>query len=706
MADGTKAVVDTAEADDAADEAALAMAIDEFAADTADEAVPVPVADDDAAGNGPDAASGSETPDGPKKAGPKKSTAAKSTATKCAPAKSAPVKGASAKSAAAKSTATKTAPQDGGPKGSVAEETAETTAPLSADEIAVELAAGAALAAATAARAAKAAPAKGPGAAAKAAAPAPADSTDPGDTGDLPRTLPAPLRHSGDMIGGRYRLEECISQTETFSSWRAVDEKLRRAVGVHLLAAGHQRARAVLAAAKSAALLGDPRFVQVLDAVQEGELVYVVREWLPDASDLAKLLATGPMEPYDAYQMVRQVTDAIATAHRRGQAHLRLTPRCVLRTEGGQYRINGIAVDAALRGLPAEEDAKADESGELADTRAIGVLLYAALTHRWPFPEDRYDLQGLPKRLGCVPPDQVRANVHKGLSELAARTLCEQPPHHSTPITTPEELAKAIALMPRIRQPEPELPAFTPPRRTPPALAPAPVSAPPPPAPTFHTPTSQLPYPPRPRRRRLRRALKATAWTVALAAVGFSSWQLVGQLRPPGTAHPSATVQPDAAHSASGKPVAVPNGKPVAITDVKSFNPLGDSPEHVEALPNTHDGNPESVWATQGYIDQFPKLKEGTGLLIDLGSPQQVSSVSVQFVGSTRAELRVPSTQSGSAPTEPGGYTSVAQESGVQTDLRPAAPVTTRYLLLWLTALPKDGDGRYRGQVSELKITG
>jgi hypothetical protein len=660
VAEGTKAVVDTAEADGAADEAALALAIDELADGSADE----PASEADTAVG---SAVGAE-PDGPAATGPQEPITEEPVAQE-----------------------------------SVAEETAETTAPLSADEIAVELAAGAAIAAATAAGKARAAAAKAsakaPAKAAKAPARTTADATGARDTGTLPRTLPAPLRHSGDTVGGRYRLEECISQTETFSSWRAVDEKLRRAVGVHLLAAGHQRARAVLAAAKSAALLGDPRFVQVLDAVEEDGLVYVVREWLPDASDLAKLLATGPMEPYDAYQMVRQVTDAIATAHRRGQAHLRLTPRCVLRTEGGQYRINGIAVDAALRGLPTEEATRDDESGELADTRAIGVLLYAALTHRWPFPEDRYDLQGLPRSLGCVPPDRVRANVHKGLSELAARVLCEQPPHHATPITTPEELAKAIALMPRIRQPEPELPAFTPPRRTPPVQGPAPATAP-----TFHTPVPQLPYPPRPRRRRLRRALKATAWTVALAAVGFSSWQLVGQLRGTATANPTASIQPDAVHSPSSEPVAVANGKPVAIADVKSFNPQGSALEHVEALPNTHDGNPGTSWATQGYFEQFPKLKEGTGLLVDLGSPQQVSAVDVQFVGTTKVELRVPTTQSATAPGQPGDYTTIAQGNGK--DLQPTAPVTTRYLLLWLTALPKDGDGLFRGQVSEIKVTG
>lgn len=58
-----------------------------------------------------------------------------------------------------------------------------------------------------------------------------------------------PELHSGHKLAGRYRLEECLTRLDGFSSWRAVDEKLRRAVGVHVLPADHPRARPVLAAA-------------------------------------------------------------------------------------------------------------------------------------------------------------------------------------------------------------------------------------------------------------------------------------------------------------------------------------------------------------------------------------------------------------------------------------------------------------------------
>ncbi|WP_188297448.1 protein kinase family protein [Streptomyces sp. CBMA156] len=653
MADGTKAVVDTSTADAAADEAALAAAIDELAgSDDAGESASTEAGKGTAAVAAPGSTDADGTDDDDVRAT--------------------------------------------GPEPAVGEETSEITAPLSVQEIRAELAAGP--------------PRKKP--APEPARPArrptdPQPTVDPRDTATLPRTLPAPARRSGDMIGHRYRLEECISQTETFSSWRAVDEKLRRAVGVHLMASGHQRARKVLAAAKSAALLGDPRFVQVLDAVHEGELVYVVREWLPHSSDLARLIANGPMEPHEAYQMVRQVADAVAAAHRRGQAHLRLTPRCVLRTDSGQYRINGIAVDAALRGLPEEEA----EDAQRADTRAIGALLFAALTHRWPYPEDRYDLQGLPKGLQNAAPDQVRAGVHRGLSDLAARSLFDHPPHHAEPITTPEELVRAIARLPKIRQPEPELPAFqAPPRHNTHALP----TAPNPTRVADNTvaplPASSRPASSRRTRRRLRRVVRATAWTVALGAIGVASWQFVGYLH-----HNSPAAASTATSTGGTSPspqASTHNPGPIAIKGAQSYNPLGEGTEGKDDPAKAVDNAPNTVWTTQWYNDQFgtkpPALKSGTGLMIDLGSPQAVSSVNVQFVGEHTAELRVPTAASAANPMQasPEAFTVAGRKSGTTVEYTLESPVTTRYLLLWLTALPKDGSGRFTGQVAEVKVSG
>ncbi|MFB7372764.1 protein kinase family protein [Streptomyces sp. NPDC056222] len=509
-------------------------------------------------------------------------------------------------------------------------------------------------------------------------------------------SIETPELHSGHKLARRYRLEECVTRLDGFSSWRAVDEKLRRAVGVHLLPADHPRARSVLAAARSSALLGDPRFVQVLDAVEENDLVYVVHEWLPDSTELTALLAAGPLEPHDAYQLVSQVSQAMAAAHREGLAHLRLTPSAVLRSSTGQYRIRGLAVNAALRGISAERPQRAD-------TEAIGALLYAALTQRWPYDSDAYGLSGLPKGVGLLAPDQVRAGVHRGLSEIAMRALANDgatASRQEPPCTTPDELAKAVAAMPRIRPPEPEFP--TPPeyQRTTYQQG------------TYGRPqqrpgvsvTQPVMAPPAPLESRTGRALKWAVSALLIAALGLGSWQIADRLlgQKDATETPQTT-QPEKNNEDEKAPE---TGKPVAIVGAHDFDPEGDGAETPSEIGNAYDGNPSTSWQTSIYYgySNFGRLKEGVGLVLDLGSVQQVGKVDVTFEGTTSVQLRLAPENASDQPTSADGFTTLAQGSGTHVPLAPPKAVKTRYVLVWLTDLPGSGGG-YRGKITDIKIT-
>lgn len=509
-------------------------------------------------------------------------------------------------------------------------------------------------------------------------------------------TISSPDLHSGHKLAGRYRLEECVTRLDGFSSWRAVDEKLRRAVGVHLLPADHPRARSVLAAARSSALLGDPRFVQVLDAVEENDLVYVVHEWLPDATELTALLGAGPMDAHDAYQLVSQISQAMAAAHREGLAHLRLTPGAVLRSSSGQYRIRGLAVNAALRGITSE-------GPQRADTEAIGALLYAALTQRWPYESDAYGLTGLPKGVGLIAPDQVRAGVHRGLSELAMRALANDgatASRQEQPCTTPDELAKAVAAMPRIRPPEPTFTAPPEYQRT-----------------TYQQGTYGRPagpgsastqsvhaIPPAPLQSRTGKALKWAVSALLIAALGLGSWQLAETLLD----HDNKSGDPGTTQSnpENGEAPPVEKNEPVQIVSAKDFDPLGDGSEKPQDIDNVYDGDASTYWHTDSYYTaDFGRLKKGVGVLLDLGKVQQVSKVDVTFLdGTTSTELRT--SGDATAPTMPDSFTKVAEGSGTNVALKPGEPVQARYLLVWLTQLPPSSEGNFRGKISDIKVTG
>ncbi|MFF4246028.1 serine/threonine protein kinase [Streptomyces sp. NPDC001822] len=507
-----------------------------------------------------------------------------------------------------------------------------------------------------------------------------------------------PDLHSGHKLAGRYRLEECVTRLDGFSSWRAVDEKLRRAVGVHLLPADHPRARSVLAAARSSALLGDPRFVQVLDAVEEDDLVYVVHEWLPDATELTALLAAGPLEAHDAYQLVNQISQAMAAAHREGLSHLRLTPGAVLRSSTGQYRIRGLAVNAALRGITAEKPLRTD-------TEAIGALLYAALTRRWPYESDAYGLTGLPKDLGLIPPDQVRAGVHRGLSEIAMRALANDgatASRQEQPCTTPDELAKAVAAMPRILPPESTFTAPPEYQRTTyqqgtygrPSARPASATQP------------VIAVPPPPLQSRTGKVLKWAVSALLIAALGLGSWQLAETLldrnKDSGEPTPTQTHTTDSGDDNN----AIEPSKPVKIVGAQDYDPLGsDGSEKPASIKNVYDGDLGSYWNTDGYYSaDFGRLKEGVGVVLDLGEVQQVGSVDVSFLGGdTSVELRT--TEGTSVPPMPDGFTKAAKATGTKVSLKPDKPVRARYLLVWLTKLPPSDGGNYRGKIADIKVT-
>ncbi|GHC76121.1 protein kinase family protein [Streptomyces flavofungini] len=501
-----------------------------------------------------------------------------------------------------------------------------------------------------------------------------------------PGVTTPPELHSGHKLARRYRLEECVTRLDGFSSWRAVDEKLRRAVGVHLLPADHPRARSVLAAARSAALLGDPRFVQVLDAVEENDLVYVVHEWLPDATELTALLAAGPLEAHDAYQLVSQVTQAMAAAHREGLAHLRLTPSAVLRTSSGQYRIRGLAVNAALRGI-------STETPQRADTEAIGALLYAALTQRWPYDSDAYGLSGLPKGVGLLPPDQVRAGVHRGLSELAMRALANDgatASRQEPACPTPDDLVKAIAELPRIRPPEPVFTAPPEYQRTTYQQGNYGRGAQPPGT------TQAVPAPPPPLQSRTGKALKWAVSALLIAALGLGSWQLADALMDQNKNGDSGTSK-----TTNGDDKKQPKPpKPIAIQNAQE-SLLGGKAQDPENVSKTYDGDTSTLWRTKSYVDgpRLAPYRPGVGIVYDLGSEKNVAAASLglKYPGpSTTATLYAADSMSPSGPVS--SMKKIGDGTTTDTSLKIKAdkPVKTRYVFLWMTHVPRsETDGYY-----------
>lgn len=226
---------------------------------------------------------------------------------------------------------------------------------------------------------------------------------------------------SGDVLAGRYRLIDLLSESGGGRFWRARDAILERYVALHVINVDDPRAPGLVEAARTSAGVLDPRILRVLDAQQEDGRCFVVNEWGTGISLDVLVTHAGPLGPRRAAWLVADVAGAIARAHAAGVTHGRLNPENVLIDRYGSVRIIGMCVDAALHGLP-----PGDVQGDLED---LGGLLYCSLAGLWPGPSGSI-VPAAPRENGTfLSPRQVRAGVPKPLDLLWREFEC--PSAHS-----------------------------------------------------------------------------------------------------------------------------------------------------------------------------------------------------------------------------------------------------------------------------------
>ncbi|WP_157571842.1 protein kinase family protein [Nocardioides alkalitolerans] len=249
--------------------------------------------------------------------------------------------------------------------------------------------------------------------------------------------MPSTIR-PGDVLADRYLLIDLLSEAGDGRFWRAHDRVLARHVAVHVIPARTERADELLEAARRCARLTDRRFLRVLDAEVTGDACYVVNEWGTGMS-LDLMLQHAPLAPRRAAWMVGEVAGAIAAAHAADITHGRLVPENVIVDLSGSVRVNGCAVDAALKGLP---PATARD-----DVIELVGLLYATLTGRWPGRSPSV-MPTAPLDGGAVlRPRQVRAGIPRVLDEL-----CDDVLNTDTPPRAPYDLTTARGIADYLRE--------------------------------------------------------------------------------------------------------------------------------------------------------------------------------------------------------------------------------------------------------------
>ncbi|WP_406105629.1 serine/threonine-protein kinase [Micromonospora globbae] len=298
--------------------------------------------------------------------------------------------------------------------------------------------------------------------------------------------------HPGRLLARRYRLLDQLGVGGMSVIWRAHDEVLDRLVALKVLApslAADARFRhLVREEARAAAQLVHPHVTSVHDygetVAADGAITSFVVMELLTGEELELRLTEGPLPWAEAVDVAAQVADALAAAHRLGIVHRDITPANVMMTPAGAKVLDfGIAArvgtpdedeDGATFGTPAyvaPERLDGAPAQPATDVYSLGVLLYAALTGRVPYPADTWEqvgaalAAGRPPSLAGVPglPAEVARTALRCLArdpaarpnarEVAA-VLREHLPHRDPrPVTTAPRPAAPAGAPPRRRVP-------------------------------------------------------------------------------------------------------------------------------------------------------------------------------------------------------------------------------------------------------------
>ncbi len=247
-------------------------------------------------------------------------------------------------------------------------------------------------------------------------------------------------------LNQRYELERKIGEGGMARVYRGRDLRLSRPIAVKVLHPHYSADANFLARfhheAQAAANLRHPNVVDVYDVGQDGDIHYIVMEFV-DGQDLkALILQQGALPIEQAVLVGRAVAEGLDAAHRVGLVHRDIKPQNIIVGADGQVKItdfgiakSGLSTSATETGVIfgtadylSPEQARGQTATVLSDVYALGVTLFEMLTGRLPFGGESsiaVAMQHVSEE--PPPPSMFNPRIPHQLEALVLRALSKDP---------------------------------------------------------------------------------------------------------------------------------------------------------------------------------------------------------------------------------------------------------------------------------------
>ena len=459
----------------------------------------------------------------------------------------------------------------------------------------------------------------------------------------------------------RYRIDECV-RPGLIESWSGLDRTLDRPVTIRLLDPSTEVGKRVELQARALVRLEHPALLHVLDTIELGDRIGLVTETLPNETLEQHLSSKGTLSSEECLSVAIQLGEALASLHSAGFAIGDLHAQNIGRRQDGTVVIVAGPPTGDANKIPARPQD---------DIASLGELIHECLVGFRP----QLDHQGR---------HELHPAISSSFRQLITRSVDQE-----------NQWSAASALILALRSLTQDFDRVADATNIDEAhflkaerswLAPAAFVG------------------------ILAAVIILVGLLVTRTQVGSSLVENVREAVRLEAQDPLIVEDFDSAPSVTSPVLSRQESGPtqLQIVSIVPFDPAcNDQVEHPEKIDFINDGDSNTGWYTERYTTaDFGKLKEGVGLIISLGPPQQLNRLRISSPTIDWSFEIFASENTGGAIQSWGEPVASRNEvSGTITvDLNDTPGAT---LLLWITSLGRElAAGGHRVTVTEVSITG
>lgn len=255
------------------------------------------------------------------------------------------------------------------------------------------------------------------------------------------------ILEKGYVVSNRYKILETIGKGGMAIVYKANDLKLGRDVTFKVLKSDYIGDEAFInrfsTEARAAAQLAHTNIVNVYDVGNDGDIYYIVMEYI-DGYTLKELIyKNAPLDNRLACDIAMQIAAGLENAHAHGVIHRDIKPENILLTKiGGKLTAKvtdfGIAKANSLENTQGDymgsvhyfspEQAKGENVDQRSDIYSLGIVIYEMVTGTIPFEgESALDLAMKHIKSPIPDPRMVNPKVAPEIVEIIKKACAKEP---------------------------------------------------------------------------------------------------------------------------------------------------------------------------------------------------------------------------------------------------------------------------------------